>query len=222
MSFHMKNAYARRGIQAAAISLFALLASVAHADWGGLNMTEGVSILSKEIYGLHMTIFYWCVAIGVVVFGVMIYSLVKFRKSQGAQADTTLVHSTKVEIIWTVIPILILVAMAVPTAKRPHQDRGHGRRHARHQGHRLPVEVGIRIPRPERELLLDAQARQQRRAPARLRHRPESVPNYLLDVDNPLVIPAGTKIRFLLTAQDVIHAWWVPAFGMKKDAIPAT
>ena len=117
MSFHMKNAYARRAIQAAAISLFALLASVAHADWGGLNMTEGVSILSKEIYGLHMEIFYWCVAIGVVVFGAMIYSLVKFRKSQGAQADTTLVHSTKVEIIWTVIPILILVAMAVPTAR---------------------------------------------------------------------------------------------------------
>jgi len=117
MSFHMKNAYARRGLQAAFVSLFALLASVAHADWGGLNMTEGVSILSKEIYGLHMTIFYWCVAIGVVVFGVMIYSLIKFRKSQGAQADTTLVHSTKVEIIWTVIPIMILVAMAIPTAR---------------------------------------------------------------------------------------------------------
>ena len=117
MSFHMKNAYARRGIKAAAISLFALLASVAHADWGGLNMTEGVSILSKEIYGLHMKIFYYCCAIGVVVFGVMIYSLIKFRKSQGAQADTTLVHSTKVEIVWTVIPILILIAMAIPTAR---------------------------------------------------------------------------------------------------------
>ena len=81
MSFHMKNAYARRGLQAAFVSLFTLLASVAHADWGRLNMTEGVSILSKEIYGLHMTIFYWCVAIGIVVFGVMIYSLIKFRKS---------------------------------------------------------------------------------------------------------------------------------------------
>ena len=103
-------------------------------------MTEGVSILSKEIYGLHMTIFYWCVAIGVVVFGVMIYSLVKFRKSQGAQADTTLVHSTKVEIIWTVIPILILVAMAVPTAQAAHQDRGHGRR--RRSTSRSPATSG--------------------------------------------------------------------------------
>ena len=109
MSFHMKNAYARRGLQAAAISLFALLASVAHADWGGLNMTEGVSILSKEDLRPAHAHLLGAWRIGVVVFGVMIYSLVKFRKSQGAQADTTLVHSTKVEIIWTVIPIVILV-----------------------------------------------------------------------------------------------------------------
>ena len=83
MSFHMKNAKARRGLQAAITSLFALVASAAHAEWGGLNMTEGVSILSRKIYGLHMTIFWWCVAIGIAVFGAMIYSLVKFRKSQG-------------------------------------------------------------------------------------------------------------------------------------------
>jgi len=117
MSFQMKNAFARRALAAAAIPLFSLLATVAHADWGGLNMREGVTILSKKIYGLHMTIFYWCIFLAVVVFGVMIYSLVKFRKSQGAKADTTLVHSTKVEIVWTIIPICILVAMAVPTAK---------------------------------------------------------------------------------------------------------
>ena len=173
MSFHMKNAYARRAFKAAAISLFALMASVAHADWGGLNMTEGVTILSKEIYGLHMTIYYWCIGIGVVVFGVMIYSLVKFRKSQGAKPDTTLVHSTKVEIIWTVIPIMILVAMAVPTAKTLIKIEDMGNVGAQHQGHGLPVEVGIRIPEPGRELLLDAQGRQQRSAPARLGHRPE-------------------------------------------------
>ena len=128
MSFHMKNANARRGLQAAAASLFALLASVAHADWGGLNMTEGVTILSKKIYGLHMTIFWWCVAIGIVVFGVMIYSLVKFRKSQGAEADKTLVHSTKVEIIWTVIPILHPGRHGGSHRQDAHRDRGHGQR----------------------------------------------------------------------------------------------
>jgi cytochrome c oxidase subunit 2 len=216
----MKNAYARRGLQAAAISLFTLLASVAHADWGGLNMPEGVSILSKEIYGLHMKIFYYCVAIGVVVFGVMIYSLIKFRKSQGAQADTTLVHSTKVEIIWTVIPILILVAMAVPTARGliAIEDM---------DGSTLDIKVTGYQWKWEYEYLghdvsffstLSRDSNAARQLGSGI--DPKTVPHYLLDVDNPLVIPAGTKIRFLLTAQDVIHAWWVPAFGMKKDAIP--
>ena len=220
MSFQMKNAYARRGIKAAAISLFALLASVAHADWGGLNMTEGVSILSKEIYGLHMKIFYYCCAIGVVVFGVMIYSLIKFRKSQGAQADTTLVHSTKVEIVWTVIPILILIAMAIPTARGLISIENM-------EGATLDIKVTGYQWKWEYEYLgqnvsffstlkRDSNAARQLGSGV----DPKSVEHYLLDVDNPLVIPAGTKIRFLLTAQDVIHAWWVPAFGMKKDAIP--
>jgi cytochrome c oxidase subunit 2 len=220
MSFQMKNANARRGIKAAAISLFALLASVAHADWGGLNMTEGVSILSKEIYGLHMTIFYYCVAIGVVVFGVMIYSLIKFRKSQGAKADTTLVHSTKVEIVWTVIPIIILVAMAIPTAR--------GLIHIENmEGSTLDIKVTGYQWKWEYEYLghnvsFFSTLKRDSNAARQLGSGidPNGVPNYLLDVDNPLVIPAGTKIRFLLTAQDVIHAWWVPAFGMKKDAIP--
>ena len=220
MSFHMKNAYARRGLQAAFVSLFALLASVAHADWGGLNMTEGVSILSKEIYSLHMTIFYWCVAIGVVVFGAMIYSLIKFRKSQGAQADTTLVHSTKVEIIWTVIPIMILVAMAIPTARGliKIEDMGDVALNIKVTGYQWKWEYEYLNENVRFFSTLKRDSNQARQLGSGI--DPAKVPNYLLDVDNVLVIPAGTKIRFLLTAQDVIHAWWVPAFGMKKDAIP--
>jgi len=220
MSFHMKNAYARRGLQAAFVSLFALLASVAHADWGGLNMTEGVSILSKEIYGLHMTIFYWCVAIGVVVFGAMIYSLIKFRKSQGAQADTTLVHSTKVEIIWTVIPIMILVAMAIPTARGliKIEDMGNVALNIKVTGYQWKWEYEYLNENVRFFSTLQRDSNHARQLGSGI--DPAKVPNYLLDVDNALVIPAGTKIRFLLTAQDVIHAWWVPAFGMKKDAIP--
>ena len=220
MSFHMKNAYARRGLQAAFVSLFALLASVAHADWGGLNMTEGVSILSKEIYGLHMTIFYWCVAIGVVVFGAMIYSLIKFRKSQGAQADTTLVHSTKVEIIWTVIPILILVAMAIPTARGliKIEDMGNVALNIKVTGYQWKWEYEYLNENVRFFSTLKRDSNQARQLGSGV--DPATIPHYLLDVDNPLVVPAGTKIRFLLTAQDVIHAWWVPAFGMKKDAIP--
>ena len=219
MSFHMKNALARRGLIGATASLFAVMAPVAHAEWK-LNMTEGVSILSKEIYGLHMTIFRWCVAIGIVVFGAMIYSLVKFRKSQGAKADTTLVHSTKVEIIWTVIPIAILVAMAIPTAKGliKIEDMGGVALNIKVTGYQWKWEYeylnqGVRF---FSTLKRDSNAARQLGSGI----DPKSVPHYLLDVDNPLVVPAGTKIRFLLTAQDVIHAWWVPAFGMKKDAIP--
>jgi len=219
MSFHMKNALVRRGLSGAAASLFAVMSSVAHAEWG-LNMTQGVSILSKEIYGLHMTIFWWCVAIGIVVFGAMIYSLVKFRKSQGAKADTTLVHSTKVEIIWTVIPIAILVAMAIPTAKGliKIEDMGGVALNIKVTGYQWKWEYeylnqGVRF---FSTLKRDSNAARQLGSGI----DPKTVPNYLLDVDNPLVVPAGTKIRFLLTAQDVIHAWWVPAFGMKKDAIP--
>ena len=220
MSFHMKNAYARRGLQAAFVSLFTLLASVAHADWGRLNMTEGVSILSKEIYGLHMTIFYWCVAIGVVVFGVMIYSLIKFRKSQGAQADTTLVHSTKVEIIWTVIPIMILVAMAIPTARGliKIEDMGNVALNIKVTGYQWKWEYEYLNENVRFFSTLKRDSNQARQLGSGV--DPATIPHYLLDVDNPLVVPAGTKIRFLLTAQDVIHAWWVPAFGMKKDAIP--
>ena len=220
MSFHMKKPLARRAASVAAIPLFALLASVAHADWGGLNMHEGVTILSKKIYGLHMTIFYWCIFLAVVVFGAMIYSMIKFRKSQGAKADTTLVHSTKVEIVWTVIPICILVAMAVPTAKTlvEIEDMGNVELNIKVTGYQWKWEYEYLGQKVSFFSTLKRDSNAARQLGSGI--DPRTIPNYLLDVDNALVIPAGTKIRFLLTAQDVIHAWWVPAFGMKKDAIP--
>src|SRR5208337_2799674 len=100
----------------AALSALAMVAPAAHAEWT-LNMTPGISALSRQIYGLHMLMFWWCVGIAVVVFGVMIFSMVRFRKSSGAVADTTHVHSTRIEIIWTLVPVLILISMAVPAAR---------------------------------------------------------------------------------------------------------
>ena len=219
MSFHMKNRHARRGLQAAAISLFSVLASVAHADWG-LNMTEGVTILSKKIYSLHMLILWVCVALAVVVFGVMIYSLIKFRKSQGAVADKTLVHSTKVEIVWTIIPIMILVGIAVPIAKTliEIEDMGHVDVNIKVTGYQWKWEYEYLGQNVSFFSTLRRDSDKARQLGSGI--NPKDVPNYLLEVDNHLVIPANTKIRFLLTANDVIHAWWVPAFGMKKDAIP--
>jgi len=220
MSFQMKNRHARRGLQGAAISLFAVLASVAHAGWDGLNMPEGVTILSKKIYNLHMLILWICVAIAVVVFGAMIYSLIKFRKSKGAEADKTLVHSTKVEIIWTVIPIMILVGMAVPIARTlvEIEDMSGVDLNIKVTGYQWKWEyeyLGHNVSFFS-TLKRDSDAARQLGSGI----DPNTVPNYLLDVDNHLVIPAGQKVQFLLTAQDVIHAWWVPALGMKKDAIP--
>src|SRR6187399_1159678 len=220
MSFHMKNRHARRALQAAVVPLFALLASVAHADWGGLNMPEGVTILSKKIYSLHMLILWICVAIAVVVFGVMIYSIVKFRKSQGAQADKTLVHSTKVEIIWTVIPIAILVFMAVPIARTliEIEDMGNVNLNIKVTGYQWKWEYDYLGQNVSFFSTLKRDSDAARQLASGI--DPKSVQHYLPDVDNHLVVRAGQKISFLLTAQDVIHAWWVPAFGMKKDAIP--
>jgi cytochrome c oxidase subunit 2 len=218
MSFHMKNRLARR-VAHAAIPLLALMASVAHAEWA-LNMPQGVSILSKKIYSLHMLILWVCVAIAVVVFGVMIYSLMKFRRSRGAQPDTTLVHSTKVEIIWTVIPIAILVGMAVPITRTliEIEDMGKVALNIKVTGYQWKWEYEYLGHNVSFFSTLKRDSNAARQLGSGI--DPASIPNYLLDVDNALVIPAGTKIRFLLTAQDVIHAWWVPAFGMKKDAIP--
>lgn len=220
MSFHMKNAFARRALQAATATLFVALGSVAHADWGGLNMTEGVTILSKKIYGLHQLILIVCVVLAVAVFGAMIYSLIRFRRSKGAEPDKTLVHSTKVEIVWTIVPILILVGMAVPIARTliEIEDMGKVDLNIKVTGYQWKWEYQYLNHDVSFFSTLDRESNAARQLSSGI--DPSSVEHYLLNVDNPLVIPAGVKIRFLLTAQDVIHAWWVPAFGMKKDAIP--
>jgi len=191
----------------------------AFAAWD-LNMPKGVTDLSTKIYDLHMLIFWVCVVIAVVVFGAMIYSIWKFRKSQGAVADTQLTHSTRVEVVWTVIPVVILVAMAVPAAKTliDIEDTRNTDISIKVTGYQWKwhydyMDAGVSF---FSTLSRDADAARQLKSGV----DPNSVPNYLLDVDRPLVIPAGKKVRLLVTANDVIHAWWVPDFGMKKDAIP--
>src|SRR5215469_3197512 len=102
---------------AAVLGVLTLPARAEESGWAQLNMPQGVTDMSRKIYALHMEIFWVCVAIGVVVFGAMIWSLIAFRKSKGAIADTTMVHNTRVEVIWTIVPVVILVAMAVPAAR---------------------------------------------------------------------------------------------------------
>lgn len=210
----------KSAILGAATAALAVLAAPAHAGWGGLNMPVGVTTLSGEIHWLHMLIYWICVVIGIAVFGVMIYSLVKFRKSQGAVPDTKMVHSTKAEIIWTIIPVAILVAMAVPAAKRLIQieDSSNSEITIKVTGYQwkwqyeyLGEDVSFFST-----LSRDSDAARQLGSGV----APASIPNYLLSVDNALVVPVGKKVRLLLTSQDVIHAWWVPDLAVKKDAIP--
>jgi cytochrome c oxidase subunit 2 len=192
----------------------------AESGWHLLNMREGVTEISRRIYDLHMLIFWVCVVIGILVFGVMIYSLVKFRKSQGAVADTTMVHDTKVEIAWTVVPVIILVAMAVPAARTLVDIED-----TRNTGLTIKVtgfQWGWQYEYIDHGVSffqrLDRKADAARQLLSGI--DPNTVEHYLLNVDNPLIVPSGVKVRLLVTASDVIHAWWVPDFGMKKDAVP--
>jgi cytochrome c oxidase subunit 2 len=205
----------------ASIAALAALIPAAHAESGWqLNMTQGVTAISREIYGLHMLIFWVCVVIGAVVFAVMIWSIVKFRKSKGAVADTTLVHNTRVEIVWTAIPVAILVAMAVPAAKTLVQLEDT-------RNTELTIKVtgfqwGWQYDYLDKGVLFFSRLDRKSDAARQLLSGvdPTTVEHYLLNVDNPLVVPSATKVRLLVTGADVIHSWWVPAFGMKKDAIP--
>ena len=188
----------------------------------GYNLPLGVTSLSRDIYALHMEVFWICVGIAVVVFGVMIYALVKFRRSQGAIPDTTLLHSTTVEVIWTVIPAVILVVMAIPAANviLMMEDTRNSELSIRVTAYQWKWEYQY-MDAAEGVDFFSTLAQDSNFA--RQLHSgidPKTVPNYLLEVDKPLVIPSGTKVRLLLTSQDVIHAWWVPDFGAKRSAIP--
>jgi cytochrome c oxidase subunit 2 len=210
---------APRGRAASALALLAALAAgPAWADFK-LNMPVGVTTTSREIYDLHMLILWICVAIAVAVFGVMIYSIATFRKSKGA-VPATFDHNTKAEVIWTVIPVLILVGMAIPAAKTlvKIDDMRGSELTIKVTGYQWKwqyeyVDQGVSF-----YSTLARSSDEARQLDSGV--DPGSVDNYLLEVDNPLVVPQGKKVRVLITANDVIHAWWVPDFGMKKDAIP--
>jgi len=205
---------------AAALALGASQAAHAESGWSLLNMTQGVTAMSRQIYSLHMLMFWLCVGIAVVVFGVMTYSIFTFRKSRGAVADTTMLHSTTVEIIWTIVPIAILVATAVPAATTliKTEDLRNSQLTIRVTGFQWGWNYEYLNSGVNFFSRLDRASDAARQLGSGI--DVTTVPHYLLNVDKPLVVPVGTKVRLLVTANDVIHSWWVPAFGVKKDAIP--
>lgn len=186
----------------------------------GVNLTQGVTPVSQEIYGLHMLIFWICVVIGVLVFGAMLYTMFMHRKSRGHEASQFHEH-LGLEIAWTVVPFVILVAMAIPstTALINIYDSN--------EEVDLDVVVTGYQWRWKYEYLgkdvsffssLHPDHNEARQLDSGI--NPWDVENYLLEVDEPLVLPIKKKIRFLITANDVLHAWFVPALAVKKDAIP--
>ncbi len=198
--------------------LAAALASAA-AVASEYNMPVGVTAISREVYDLHMLIFWVCCAIAVVVFGAMFYSVFAHRKSVHPKpADFH--ESVTVEIIWTVIPFVILIAMAIPAAGtliRMEDSRGADMT-VKITGYQWKWEYEYVDEGVSFYSNLDVASNRARQRNSGI--DPRSVPNYLLEVDRALVLPTGKKVRFLLTSNDVIHAWWVPDLAVKKDAVP--
>jgi cytochrome c oxidase subunit 2 len=202
-----------------AVSLL-LMSGTALADYMNvLNLTEGVTPTSKMVYDLHMIILYIVTVIGVLVFSVMCWSIYHHRKSKGAVAEQ-FHHSTAAEIAWTIIPILILVVMAIPATKALvfMEQTGDAEMTLKVTGIQWKwkydyLDEGISFVSS-----LSQDSNDARQVGSGI--DPNTVENYLLDVDNYVVLPIKTKIRILTTAADVIHDWWVPALGWKRDAIP--
>jgi cytochrome c oxidase subunit 2 len=187
--------------------------SQAQASWT-VNMAPGATAVSRAVFDLHMITFWICVVIGLVVFGAMFWSMLVHRRSTGQQ-PAHFHESTTVEILWTLIPLVILVIIAIPATKTlikiydtteselDIQITGYQWKwHYKYLGQDVEFFSNLATPQSQ------------------IHNQEPKSENYLLEVDNPLVVPAGTKVRFLITGADVIHSWWVPAFAVKKDAIP--
>lgn len=197
-----------------AVAVLGLASAMAAGQEPRFNMTRGATEISRQVFGLHMTIFYICLAIGAIVFGLMFWSIIHHRKSRGV-VPAQFHGSMKVELVWTAIPVLILVAMAVPATRTlvAMEDASASELTVLVTGSQwkwhykyldYPIEFYSVLATPRAQIANEA----------------EKDPKYLMAVDKPLVLPTGKKVRFLLTADDVIHSWWVPDFAIKKDAVP--
>ena len=197
-----------------ALLMLSLYPSKVLSDWDALNMREGVTQVSRDVFELHMLIFYICVAIGAVVFSVMFYSLFRYTKKRNPN-PSTFHESTKLEVAWTVVPFLILIAMAVPASKTLTEiyDDEEGEINIQVVGYQWKWEYKYL----EDDINFFSNLSTDQDEIYNLVPKGE---NYLLEVDEPLIIPVDTRVRFLITANDVIHSWWVPDFAIKQDAIP--
>ncbi len=215
-----------------AFAAFALLAggtAFANPQPWQLNMAPGATSISQRVHEVHMIALWVCVGIGIIVFGAMIYAMVKFRKSKGV-VPAKFTHNSTLEAVWTVIPIIVLIAMAWPATKLlvDMADVDNSDMTIKITGYQWKwryeyVDYYKKPTAVNFISTLDADSNRIRQPGSGL--DPKSIKDgdyasYLLNVDKPLVVPVGVKVRFVITADDVIHSWWVPALGWKQDAIP--
>jgi len=204
---------------AALMTLWSLASEAVAFTGEKWNMTQGVTAISHEVYKLHMAAFYVCCVIGFVVFGAIIYSIINHRRSKHPKpADFH--ESTLVEIIWTAIPFVILIGLAIPAAGTliKMEDTRNSELTVKVTGFQWKWQYEYLGEGVSFYSTLSQESNVARQLGSGI--DVNKVPNYLVDVDNELVLPVGKKIRFVITANDVIHAWWVPALAIKKDAIP--
>ena len=211
-------------LRAVALALSGVAASTAARaadtmDTAYWNMPKGVTDISVEVFKLHMAAFWVCIGIGIVVFGAMFYSVFAHRRSRHP-VPATFHHSTLVEIIWTIVPFVILIGLALPAASTliKEYDTRKADMTIKITGYQWKWQYEYVGEGVSFYSTLEKRSNEARQLKSGI--DPRTVPNYLHDVDNYLVLPVGKKVRFLLTSNDVIHGWWMPDLAIKKDAIP--
>ena len=215
MELRMRFIKLSRGFSVVATGLVALLSMPAARAEYELNMTQGVTPISHQLYGLHMLVLWICVIIGVVVFGAMAWSIIHHRKSKGA-VSANFHESTTVEIVWTVVPLLILIGIAIP-ATGTLLELEDAKTDADITLQVTGIQWKWKYTFVDEDVSFISSLAQTSRD---VMSDPTDNENYLLEVDNQLVLPIGKKIRFLFHSNDVIHAWWVPDLAVKQDSIP--
>jgi cytochrome c oxidase subunit II len=210
----------QRSCQRITLMLAMLLAPVAAFAAYDVNIPPPATPISAQIYGLHMYILYFCAVIFVIVFALMFYSIFKFRKSKGAKADVNFHESTLIEIIWTIIPFFILLFMAVPATKTVLDMKDTTNPDmtvkvtAYQWGWRYDYaadDIGYysNLSTPWSQIGQPGEEATEAKGK-----------DYLLEVDNPFVVPVGKRVRLLITSNDVIHGWYVPQLGVNQYGIP--
>lgn len=202
------------------VASFLSLMLVSMQSWAEyqLDLRPGVTSFSQGAFEIHTLVMWICVGIGVIVFGAMIYSIIMHRKSRGAVASKFDDNLT-VEIVWTVVPFIILAIMAVPATRvlLEMEDVSNSDMSIKITGYQWKWHYDYAVGENAKEISFFSNTTT---VPEEIYNKVTKGENYLLEVDNHVVVPVNKKVRLLFTSNDVIHAWWIPAFGVKKDAIP--